>query len=120
MPVWRRGSSDSFDAYHEKEQRGETMFGLGPWDMMIVLVIAVLLFGKRLPDVAKSLGKGVTEFRKGVRGIEDEFHQAEYSSPPSNRTASYEERDEPTAPKFVPPPMEESVAANQEGEKATA
>jgi sec-independent protein translocase protein TatA len=94
------------------------MFGLGPWDMMIVLVIAVLLFGKRLPEVAKSLGKGVTEFRKGVRGIEDEFHQAEYSSPPS-KPVRYEERDEPTAPKFVPPPMEESVASTESAEKTT-
>ncbi|RIK82466.1 MAG: Sec-independent protein translocase TatA [Planctomycetota bacterium] len=94
------------------------MFGLGPWDMMIVLVIAVLLFGKRLPEVARSLGKGVTEFRKGVRGIEDEFTRAEYS-PPTPSRSTYEERDEPTAPKFVPPPMEESVASTESPEKAT-
>lgn len=86
------------------------MFGLGPWDMMIVLVIAVLLFGKRLPEVARSLGKGVTEFRKGVRGIEEEFHRAEYS-PPTTSRGSHEDRDEPTAPRFVPPPAEASTAS---------
>jgi sec-independent protein translocase protein TatA len=96
------------------------MFGLGAWDMAIVLVIAVLLFGKRLPEVAKSLGKGVTEFRKGIRGIEDEIHQTDYSPSrsSSSRPVSYEERDEPTAPKFVPPPAEES-AMNSDSEKAT-
>ena len=94
------------------------MFGLGPWDMMIVLVIAVLLFGKRLPEVAKSLGKGVTEFRKGIRGIEDEIHHSDNNSS-SNRRATYEERDEPTAPKFVPPPVEEAVANAETAEKAT-
>ncbi|MEX2185818.1 MAG: twin-arginine translocase TatA/TatE family subunit [Pirellulales bacterium] len=83
------------------------MFGLGAWDMMIVLVIAVLLFGKRLPEVARSLGKGVTEFRKGVRGIEDEFTRTDYSPPQStSRPANYEDREEPTAPRFVPPPAE--------------
>jgi sec-independent protein translocase protein TatA len=86
------------------------MFGLGAWDMMIVLVIAVLLFGKRLPEVARSLGKGVTEFRKGVRGIEDEFHRADYSPPPSTSRPAHEEREEPTAPRFVPPPAETATA----------
>lgn len=86
------------------------MFGLGPWDMMIVLVIAVLLFGKRLPEVARSLGKGVTEFRKGVRGIEEEFHRTEYSPPTTTNRGSHEDRDEPTAPRFVPPPAEPSTA----------
>jgi sec-independent protein translocase protein TatA len=87
------------------------MFGLGPWDMMIVLVIAVLLFGKRLPEVARSLGKGVTEFRKGVRGIEDEMHRAEYSPPASSRPTVSEDRDEPTAPRVVPPPEEPGTEA---------
>ncbi len=106
------------------------MLGLGAWDMMIVLVIAVLLFGKRLPEVARSLGKGVTEFRKGVRGIEDEFTRTEYSPSPStssatSRATSYEEREEPTAPRFVPPPADapagDATASKEsaEAEKAT-
>ena len=35
-------------------------------------IIALLLFGKRLPEVARSLGKGVVEFKKGLNGIDDE------------------------------------------------
>ena len=51
------------------------MFGFigtpGPTQMVIFLIIAVLLFGNRLPSVMRSLGKSVTEFKKGVNGIED-------------------------------------------------
>ena len=47
------------------------MFGLGPMEMLIVGVIAVLLFGNRLPEVGRSLGKGLVEFKKGIRGDED-------------------------------------------------
>jgi sec-independent protein translocase protein TatA len=40
--------------------------------MWIILIIALLLFGNRLPSVMRSLGKGVTEFKKGIDGVEDE------------------------------------------------
>lgn len=43
----------------------------GPWEMAIVLVVALLLFGTRLPKVMRSLGSSVHEFRKGVEQIED-------------------------------------------------
>ncbi len=39
------------------------MFGIGPMELFIVAGVALLLFGKRLPTVMKSLGKGVSEFR---------------------------------------------------------
>jgi sec-independent protein translocase protein TatA len=48
-------------------------FGIGPPEMLLFGMIALLLFGKRLPEVARSLGKGLTEFKKGMRGIEDDF-----------------------------------------------
>ncbi len=40
---------------------------------MVVMGVAVLLFGSRLPEVGRSLGKGIIEFKKGLRGIEDGF-----------------------------------------------
>jgi sec-independent protein translocase protein TatA len=48
------------------------MFGLGHWDLLIVAGIVLLLFGNRLPSVMRSLGRGVVEFKKGVRGIEED------------------------------------------------
>ena len=41
-------------------------------EMIIVMGIAVLLFGKRLPEVGRSLGKGIVEFKKGLNGVGDE------------------------------------------------
>ncbi len=83
----------------------------GPGEMIILLVIGVLLFGRRLPEIGRSLGKTVTEFKKGVKGLEDEVEPAHASSaravepeplrPPQRLTA--------TAPKF-----EDSLAARAE------
>lgn len=87
-------------------------FAPGPMEMVIILLIAVLLFGKRLPEVGRSLGKGIVEFKKGVRGIEDELDSV--SSPVTTRPADVvDDRDEATAPKFEPPtaePQAESTA----------
>ncbi len=78
--------------------------------MMIILAIGVLLFGKRLPEVGRSLGKGIMEFKKGVQGIEDEFKAAANSTPnPTRSQTKAEDYEEATAPKFEPPssqPME--------------
>lgn len=91
------------------------VFGIGPMEMVIVGVIAVLLFGKRVPEVARSLGKGVTEFKKGIQGVEDEFRSAASNapSPASSRSSRYndiDDRDEATAPKFEPPTSEPTNA----------
>ena len=42
-------------------------------EFIIVMGLAVLLFGKRLPEVARSMGKGIIEFKKGLSGITDEL-----------------------------------------------
>jgi sec-independent protein translocase protein TatA len=70
-----------------------------------------LLFGKRLPEVARNMGKGLAEFRKGMTGVENEVRGAMYSSSNSSsyrdsersRPVPMEEREELTAPKFEPP-----------------
>jgi sec-independent protein translocase protein TatA len=41
-------------------------FGLGPWELLMVAVIILLLFGSRLPSMMRSLGRGVVEFKKGL------------------------------------------------------
>ena len=49
------------------------MFGLNPMELMIVGAIAVLLFGNKLPSVARSLGKSMTEFKKGMTDIQTDL-----------------------------------------------
>ena len=49
------------------------MFGLGYQELLLILVIVVILFGaQRLPDLARSLGSSVKEFKKGVNEVRDE------------------------------------------------
>lgn len=83
------------------------MFGIGNSELIILGIIALLLFGKRLPEVARSLGKGMTEFKKGMRGIEDEFHGVMRDPPreaPRRRPEpARDEERELRAPKFEPP-----------------
>jgi sec-independent protein translocase protein TatA len=44
----------------------------GPVELIIILVVAVLLFGRRLPEIARGLGKSLTEFKKGVKEAHDD------------------------------------------------
>ena len=48
----------------------------GGYEVLIIGFVALLIFGNRLPGVMKSLGKSVTEFKKGVAGIEDDLDSA--------------------------------------------
>ncbi|HSU67699.1 MAG TPA: twin-arginine translocase TatA/TatE family subunit [Tepidisphaeraceae bacterium] len=45
-------------------------------EFIVIAAIGLLLFGKRLPEVGRSLGKGIVEFKKGLKGIEEEVDQA--------------------------------------------
>ncbi len=80
------------------------MFTPGWTEMIILGMIALLLFGKRLPEVARSLGQGFVEFKRGMRTIETDMRSAVYSDPPptakSTNTSRIEEDLKPTAEKF--------------------
>jgi sec-independent protein translocase protein TatA len=57
------------------------MFGLGAQELMVILVIVLVLFGgSKLPDLAKSLGKSMKEFKKGIAS-ESEEEQAPKPGP---------------------------------------
>lgn len=43
----------------------------GPWELVIILVIVFLLFGSRIPGVARSLGRSIVEFRRGLRSPDE-------------------------------------------------
>jgi sec-independent protein translocase protein TatA len=90
------------------------MFNLGPVEMLIVMGIAVLLFGKRLPEVGRSLGKGIVEFRKGLNGMGDDFdltggkssssnYSSSWSSPSTDRASADSAYSDAAVPKFELP-----------------
>jgi sec-independent protein translocase protein TatA len=89
---------------------------LGMMEMVVVMGVAVLLFGKRLPEVGRSLGKGIIEFKKGLRGMEDELDFSSSGSGSSSRRFDDRARDSASSgsssvsdysassvPKFEPP-----------------
>ena len=54
------------------------MFGIGMPELLVIMVVALIVLGpKRLPDVAKALGKGLAEFRKATSDLSEELRNAQ-------------------------------------------
>ena len=63
----------------------------GYGELIVVALFGLLIFGKRLPEVGKSLGKSIVEFKKGLKGIEEEIDSATDQRdmlPPPDATAT--------------------------------
>lgn len=66
----------------------------GGTEWIIIALFGLLIFGKRLPEVGKSLGRSIVEFKKGLKGVEDEVNnaidsdQAEMLPPPEKKSES--------------------------------
>lgn len=84
---------------------------MGPLEIMVILVLGVLLFGRKLPDVGRYLGKSIVEFRKGVKGLEDDVEGG--GSPPRDQAPQEQirppQRVAATAPKFEDAPANPQV-----------
>ena len=82
-------------------------FLTGP-QLLIVLIVGVLIFGRRLPEVGRYLGKGIVEFKKGIKGLEDEFDASAAAAPRQEPMALEQprppQRITTTAPKFEDSP----------------
>jgi sec-independent protein translocase protein TatA len=48
----------------------------GHFEWIVILMVGLLLFGKRLPEVGRSVGKSIVEFKKGIKGIEEDIDDA--------------------------------------------
>jgi sec-independent protein translocase protein TatA len=79
---------------------------IGAQELLILLIIGVLLFGKKLPEVGRYLGKGIVEFKKGIKGLEDEVDTAAVPRPeaPAIEPPRPPQRVATTAPKFEDAP----------------
>src|SRR3954471_3440657 len=71
-------------------------FNLGTQEMLVLLIIGVLLFGRKLPEVGRYLGKGIVEFKKGIKGLEDDIEGGTNAAAP---------RQEPLPPEAPRPPQ---------------
>ena len=98
---------------------------LGIWELLIILVVVLLIFGpRRLPEMAKGLGQSVREFRKGIRDIRNDFEEGESGeSKTPQQTASPAQRapseattqSDTTSPPAATAASAASAAASSEG-----
>ncbi len=64
------------------------MFGLGFQELLIIFIIILLLFGaKKLPELARGLGKGINEFKRAQQGLEEEIKNATSDKPTDKELA---------------------------------
>ncbi|MEE3258863.1 MAG: twin-arginine translocase TatA/TatE family subunit [Candidatus Latescibacterota bacterium] len=81
------------------------MFGMGHWEILIIFVVILLIFGaKRIPEMAQGLGKGIREFRTAMRDVQEEI---DINPPPANPPAN-------------PPAQAPTQTVSQSGDKEQA
>lgn len=91
--------------------------GLGMWEMLLIFLVVLLLFGaKRLPEIGSSLGKGIREFKGSIREIEREVQAVDEPKrdavPPPSDSADGPDEAGPRRLRTTPPPGQ---AVNQPG-----
>lgn len=94
------------------------MFNLGPGELIFFGIIAILLFGKNLPAVAAQFGKGYRDFRRSLSDIQSQvdftgdIDRPVSPSPKKTRSYDYDDHDEASAPRFIPPPAPPAADAS--------
>lgn len=101
------------------------MPNIGPLEIAIVLIIALLVFGpKRLPGLGRSLGRGLTEFREGLQNIgnpdEDEEETDEEGTALPQQALESGEPDEGPLPGDQPDVTEVTTPGKQRGDDESA
>jgi sec-independent protein translocase protein TatA len=76
------------------------MFNLGTTEIILILIAGVLLFGRRLPEIGRYLGKGIVEFKKGIKGVEEEIDVTSTGPASAPEPPKPPQRIAPSAPKF--------------------
>jgi sec-independent protein translocase protein TatA len=102
---------------------------IGPLELVLLMGLGVLLFGKRLPEVGRSLGRGIVEFKKGLNGVTDELDVSSSNRYSSSYSSSHRS-EEPVAanstysdasvPKFELPGTASSATASSDSASSSA
>ena len=79
----------------------------GTFEWIIILLVGLLIFGKKLPELGRGLGKGLVEFKKGLKGVKDELDDVDRevkaverrAELESDRSARLEKQDRPIGEK---------------------
>jgi Tat protein translocase TatB subunit len=81
------------------------MFGIGMPELLLILALALIVLGpKKLPELAKTLGKGLAEFRRATEEIKDEFRQMEHEIDDASIAATPKNDPVVEKPADSPPP----------------
>ena len=68
------------------------MFGIGPPELIVIFLIILILFGaKRLPELARSLGRSINEFKSATQNIKDDLDISNEDTPIADKKTSAEE-----------------------------
>ena len=96
------------------------MFGIGTPELLVILVVALIVVGpKRLPEVARALGKGLAELRRATSGLTEELHNARILMEEEARAAMLKSKGSPPAePSAGAPSVTASAPAQQTDEAA--
>jgi sec-independent protein translocase protein TatA len=83
---------------------------IGYGELIILAMVAVILFGKKLPEVARSVGAAYNQFRRGLSELKSNIDVGDLDlrdEPKIEYEKRYDEKLEPSGPKFEPPPVDE-------------
>ena len=83
-------------------------FGMpGPFEWIIIAGLGLLIFGKRLPEVGRSLGKGIVEFKRGLKSVEDEVSMVDDHDEPRKQIPQSGHKFDP----YTGKPIDETAEA---------
>ena len=83
-----------FPPLRQPNRYPELMPNVGPWEIVLLLLLALLLFGaKRLPEIGRSMGRGMREFKDSVSGKDSDDEPAELPMQTTDTTVAARERD---------------------------